>query len=118
MTTDSADAAHLSQYGKRIRYHADHVRRVDDIEGLVGKAQMRSIHPEQLDVVARGRGDVLFSLTQHWFGNVDPRHRTIDRVVRSGQSRSDTDFQDLIALPKCELTHCFAATRLKYGTAQ
>src|SRR5437899_2717163 len=61
----AADAAHLARDGHGIRYDADEVRRVDDVERAVGEFQIGRIHLEQTDVADSLARDAVTRLLEH-----------------------------------------------------
>ena len=46
----AADAAHLARDRDRVGHDADQVRRVDDVERVVGELEVGRVHLEQPDV--------------------------------------------------------------------
>src|SRR6186713_457428 len=92
-----ADAAHLMSNADRIRHDADEVRRVDDVEGVVGKFEICRIHlqqPDVPDVLALG---TLASDLEHRLAEVDARYRTVLRIERKIDAGADSDLEHALA---------------------
>ena len=61
----ATDAPHLASDGHRIGHDADHVRRVDDVEGVVSESEIRRIHLLETNVRDALLDNTLVSLLEH-----------------------------------------------------
>src|SRR5262245_39232700 len=95
----TADAAHLARDRHRIRYDADHVRRVHDIEGIVAEFEVGGVHLQQTYVPDAFARDALACLFEHRAREVDARDRAIAWIERGVDARTDADFEDAVAGP-------------------
>jgi hypothetical protein len=88
----------------RIGHHADQIRRVDDIECVVGEFEIRRIHLEEADVADGFAGGAVACDLQHRAAEVDADDRAVRRVERQVDPGADADFED--ALPGLDV-HAF-----------
>ena len=93
----AADAAHLARDGHRVRHDADHVRRIDDVEGVVGELEVRGIHLQQPDVAHAFARHALARLLEHGAREVDTGHRTVGRIQRGVDAGAHANLEHTIA---------------------
>ena len=92
-----ADAAHLARDGDRIGHDADEIRRVDDVERVVGELQIGGVHLEQPDVADALARDALARLLEHRARQVDAGDRAVARIQRGVDAGADADLEHAIA---------------------
>src|SRR4029450_10676649 len=91
LATRSTDTPHLTNDLNRIGHDADHVRRIDDVERVVGEREVGGIHLHQTHVLETLALDALARLLEHRRGEVDPRDVAIAWIERSGDAGADAD---------------------------
>src|SRR4029453_6621888 len=93
----TADAAHLLRHRDRIRYDADQIRRVHDVERIVGELEVGGIHLQEANVSYTFSGNAIAGLLEHGLGQVDPGHDTVRWVERRVDARPDPDLEHSVA---------------------
>ena len=91
------DALHLAHDCDRVGHDADHVRRVDDVEGVVGKFEIGGVHFEQTHVADALAGHPVAGLLEHGSGEIDAGHRAGARVERGVDPGADAHLEHAIA---------------------
>src|SRR5437899_419419 len=95
----TADAAHLARDGDRIGNDADHVRRVHDLETVVGEFQVGRVHLQEPHVAHVFARDPFARFFEHRAGQVDARHGTVARVERGVDAGTDAYLEHAVAGP-------------------
>ncbi len=94
------DTRELVERGFRVGHRSHDVLRHHDVEGAVRELELLGIHHRQpLDVLETELGDAPLRLLQHRFRNVGAEDSQMRRVLRQGNSRTDTDFEHAPADP-------------------
>ena len=96
-STGTADAVHFPRHRDRIGHHADHVRRVHDIESVVGELHVRAVHLEQADVAQILVGDAFARPFEHRARKIDASHRAVGRIQRRIDSGAYADLEYAVA---------------------
>ena len=93
----AADAAHFARDGHRIGHDADEVRRVDDVEDVVGEFQIGGVHLEQPHVPDAFARDPFARLLEHRARQIDAGDRAVARIERRVDAGADADLEHAIA---------------------
>ena len=83
LSAGPADAAHLAGDRDRVGDDADHIRRVDDVEGVVGELQVGASISQQTDVPEPFARDAVARLLEHELEKSMPvTAQSVDRARR------------------------------------
>ena len=93
----AADTLHLAHDRHRVGNDADHVRRVDDVEGVVGELEIGGVHLEQAHVADALAGHPVAGLFEHGSREIDAGDRARARVERGVDPGADAHFEHAIA---------------------
>ena len=88
---------HLARDGDRIGHDADQIRRVDDVERVVGELDVGGVHLEQPDVPDALAGDPLARLLEHRARQVDAGDRAVARIQAGVDAGADADLEHAVA---------------------
>ena len=94
---EPADAPHFARDANRIGNDTDHVRGVDDVEGVVGEFEVGRIHLQQADVSHAFPEHTVARFFQHRARQIDAGHQTVRGIERRIDPGADTDFQHPLA---------------------
>src|SRR4029453_10840587 len=110
----TADAAHLARDRPRIPYDADHIRRVDDVEGIVAELEVGGVHLQQADVADAFARDALARLFEHRAREVHARDGAVPRIERGVDAGADADFEHPVAWPDPHTLDRVDASRMEH----
>jgi hypothetical protein len=110
-----ADAAHLARHLDGIRYDADEIWRVHDVERVVWKGEARGVHLEQAHVAHSLLCDFLVRLVEHGARQVDSCHAAVARVERQVDPGADPNLEDAVTRRHRHALHGLQSARVQSG---